>query len=73
MANDEKVIRNKNNTPIGRCKEYPDRIIAFHYRKGYLGCYTKGTDVTTDLSGKIYCYGDGTADLIRQADREFTR
>ena len=56
---------------IGWCTEYPDRIIATHIRKGYLGCYTKGTDTTVDVkTGKIYCYGDGTSDLIRQADRE---
>lgn len=71
MPNTEKVIRNRKNMIIGWCKEYPDRIIGTHYRKGFVGCYTKGTDCTTDSRGKIFCYGDGVSDLIREADKEF--
>lgn len=70
-ASNEKTIRNRKNMLIGWCKEYPDRIIAIHYRKGLVGNYNKGTDTTTDSRGRIYCYGDGTSDLIREADREF--
>lgn len=70
MNSSEKPIRNSHNMIIGICKEFPDRIIATHYRKGFVGCYVKGTDLTTDSSGKIYCYGDGTADLIRSADNK---
>ena len=73
MSSKEKQIRNKYNTIIGWCKEFPDRVIATHYRKGFVGCYTKGTDVTTDSKGYIYCYGDGTADLVREADKEYTK
>jgi hypothetical protein len=69
MNNSETIVRNKNNTPIGVCKEFPDRINAVHYRKGYVGCYTKGVDVTTDVQGKIYCYGNGCTALILDADR----
>lgn len=69
MPSDEKQIRNEKNMIIGWCKEYPDRIIATHYRKGYVGSYNKGTDTTFDKNGRIYCYGDGSSDLVRQADR----
>ena len=31
--------------------------------------YNKNSDITTDASGKIYCYGDGCQDLVREADR----
>lgn len=70
MATKNKEVRNEKNMIIGWCQEYPDRILATHFKKGYLGCYTKGTDTTTDRLGKIFCYGDGTSDLIRKADRE---
>ena len=64
------VVRNNINMPIGYVRDYNDRKIATHYRKGYIGSYIKSSDITLDKSGKIYCYGDGTQDLIRQADRE---
>ena len=55
---------------IGWVKEYNDRKVATHYRRGYVGSYIKNSDLTLDKTGRIYCYGDGTQDLIRQADRE---
>lgn len=70
MNNSEKLIRNNHNMIIGVCKEFADRIVATHYRKGFVGTYVKGTDVTVDKDGKIYCYGDGSADLIRKAEQE---
>lgn len=69
MAAKNKEVRNAKNMIIGWCQEYPDRILATHFKRGYVGCYTKGTDTTTDRLGKIFCYGDGTTDLIRAADR----
>lgn len=62
----DKPVKNAHNMIIGWLREYPDRIIATHYLKGYVGCYNKNTDITIDAKGKIYCYGDGSSDLIRQ-------
>ena len=70
-ANNERTVRNAKNMIIGWCKEYPDRTIATHYRKGYIGCYIKGTDTTINSKGRIYCYGDGTMSLVLEADKEF--
>ncbi len=66
----DQTVRNAKNIIIGWCKEYSDRIIGTHYKKGFVGCYTKGTDTTTDAKGRIYCYGNGISDLIRSADKE---
>lgn len=66
---DTKEIRNARNMIIGWTKEYPDRIIAVHFKKGYLGCYSKNSDLTLDKRGKIFCYGDGTVSLIRDEER----
>ncbi len=68
--NKETIVRNKYNMPIGRCQDYSDRIIATNYKKGYVGYYNKGTDITFDAKGMIYCYGDATQTLIREADKE---
>lgn len=65
-----KSIRNAYNMTIGWLSDYPDRIIATHFRKGYAGYYSKGSDTTFDKNGKIYCRGDGTSDLIRLLERE---
>lgn len=69
MAQNQKTVRNAYNMIIGTLSEYPDRIIATHYRKGYAGYYNKGSDTTFDRDGRIYCRGDGTSDLIRQIER----
>ena len=64
-------IKDKNNMTIGWCEDYSDRIIATHYRKGYVGYYAKGaTDTTFDDKGRIYSRGDATSSLIRDAERE---
>lgn len=65
-----KTVRNAFNMTIGTLQEYSDRIVATHYRKGYAGYYSKGSDTTFDRSGRIYCRGDGTSDLIRELERE---
>ena len=64
------VVRNNVNMPIGWVRDFKDRKIATHYRKGYVGTYIFSSNLTLDKKGKIYCYGDGTQDLVRQADRE---
>ena len=66
-----KTVRNSKNMTIGWLREFPDRIIATHYRKGVVGMYLKGNDSTIEFSGKLYCYGDGTQTLIREADKEY--
>jgi hypothetical protein len=54
---------------IGWVRDIGNRKLATHIRKGYVGAYNKNSDITTDASGKIYCYGDGCQDLVREADR----
>ena len=70
MANNVVAVRNSRNMTIGWCREFADRIIATHFKKGVVGHYLKGNDTTIDKSGRIYCYGDGTQTLIREADKE---
>mgnify|MGYP006988853401 CR=1 FL=1 len=65
----EKEVRNGYNMIIGWVRDYGDRLVATHIRKGYVGSYTKSSNITIDASGRIYCYGDGCQDLIRSADR----
>ena len=67
--NNETPVRNNVNVTIGWVRDYGDRKVATHYRKGYVGSYSVNSDITVDASGRIYCYGDGLQDLIRQADR----
>lgn len=55
---------------IGWVRDFGDRLTATHIRKGYVGSYTKNSNITVDKTGKIYCFGDGCQDLIRQADKE---
>ena len=62
-------VRNNVNMIIGWIRDYGDRKIATHYRKGFVGSYTVGSNITTDAKGHIYCFGDGLSDLVRQADR----
>lgn len=67
--NNEITVRNNVNMIIGWVRDYGDRKVATHYKKGFVGSYTVGSDITLDSKGRIYCYGDGLQDLIRQADR----
>jgi len=67
--NNEVTVRNNFNMIIGWVRDIGNRKIATHIRKGYVGAYNKNSDITTDASGKIYCYGDGCQDLVREADR----
>lgn len=68
MSN-RKDIKNKNNMLIGWTNELSDIIQAYHLRKGYVGRYVKSSDITYDRNGRIYCFGDGSSDLVREADR----
>ena len=68
--NNEITVRNNVNMPIGWVRDYKDRKIATHFKKGYVGTYIFSSDLTLDKNGRIYCYGDGTQDLVRQAERE---
>lgn len=63
-------VRNAFNMIIGWVRDFGDRLTATHIRKGYVGSYTKNSNITVDKTGKIYCFGDGCQDLIRQADKE---
>lgn len=69
MANSEIAVKDRYNMTIGWVRDYGDRSIAIHIRKGYVGSYVKSSNITTDKDGKIYCYGDGLQDLIRSSDR----
>ena len=65
----EVTVRNNFNMPIGWVRDIGDRKLATHIRKGYVGSYIKNADLTIDSKGKVYCYGDGCQDLVREADR----
>lgn len=67
--NNEVEVRNQYNMIIGWVRDYGDRKVATHIRKGYMGSYTKASNITMDKDGRIYCYGDGLQDIIRSADR----
>lgn len=68
--NNRKEIKNKYNLIIGWIDEREGGIsTATHIKKGYVGRYVKSSNLTLDKSGRIYCYGDGLSDLIREADR----
>ena len=54
---------------IGWVRDSGSQLMATHISKGYVGYYNKGTDMTFDSSGRIFCYGDGTCCLIREADK----
>ena len=68
MSNDLVIKDNKNKT-IGWVKDYGDRKVGIHFKKGFVGNFNPSTGITFDKSGRIYCYGDGIADLVRQAER----
>lgn len=67
---DRREIRNNNNMIIGWIDDSSDQQRAFHLTKGYVGYYAKSPDITFDKDGRIYCYGFGLADLIREAERK---
>lgn len=62
-------VRDKNNFIIGRCTDYGNSINATSFKKGYVGVYYKNTNMTFNAKGDLYCYGDGTQSLIRDAER----
>ena len=64
-------IRNRNNLRIGWVQDDGSMLRAYHLSKGAVGWYNKGTDITFDKSGRIYCYGNGTCCLIRDVDRGY--
>lgn len=68
--NSRKEVRNNKNVIIGYCNDYGDKIDAIGFRKGYLGFYNKNTNITFDKTGRIYCYGDATAELVRNAEND---
>ena len=55
---------------IGWKDDSSDQQRAFHLTKGYVGYYAKSPDITFDKDDRIYCYGFGVADLIREAERK---
>ena len=62
-------IKNAFNIPIGYLREDDSVIIAFSFKKGYVGRYVKSSNITFDGPGKIFCFGDGTDTLVRNADK----
>lgn len=61
-------VRNNKNLIIGWCDDFGSEITAFHMRKGFVGRYVKSSNLTLTSKGSVYCYGDGTQSLIRDAD-----
>lgn len=68
MSN-RREIRDKLNRYIGWLDDSGDMVRAYHVRKGYLGWYSKSANKTYEKNGKIYCFGDGASDLVREAER----
>ena len=64
-----KEVRDKNNLIIGWENDLGGQVQALHRLKGVVGFYNKGSNLTFDKSGRIYCYGDGVQCLIRDAER----
>lgn len=64
-----KDIRNDRNIIIGWVNDLGNQIQAQHRIKGIVGFYNKSTNITFYLDGRIFCYGDGAACLVRFADR----
>lgn len=62
-------IRNNLNQIIGWLDDQGHRIQAQHRTKGVVGFYDKGNRITLDMYGRIYCYGDGSQSLVRDAER----
>ena len=65
----DKYIKNHVGAPIGFVRDNGYEIQAFHITKGYLGNYVKASDITFKAGGGIYCFGDGTSDMVREAER----
>ena len=65
----DKYIKDKYGAPIGFTRDIGNEIQAFHITKGLLGRYVKSSDITFSTAGGIYCFGDGTSDMIREAER----
>jgi len=59
-----KYIRGKIGQNIGYLNDIGGQIQAFHLRKGMVGWYNKGSDMTYDRTGKTFAYGDATVALI---------
>lgn len=62
-------VKDNRNMIIGWCRDTGDTIQATHRTKGFVGRYVKSSNITYDKYGKLFCYGDGTQSLIRDADR----
>jgi len=63
------IVKDKNNVPIGYVRTSDTEKQAINYNKGYVGYYSIFSDITFDKNGKIYCYGDGTTSLVRDASK----
>ena len=62
-------IRDDKNIIIGWVNDLGSQIQALHRTKGVVGFYNKGSNITFYQNGRIFCYGDGAACLVRFAER----
>lgn len=64
------TVYDQNHMPIGWCRGYGSgRVAAYHIRKGYCGFYSESSKITFDKDSRIYCYGDGSQCLVRDANK----
>lgn len=63
-------IRDRLNRYIGWLDDDGDMIRAYHVRLGYLGYFNRSANKTFEKNGRIYCYGNGASDLVREAERK---
>ena len=61
-------IRDNRNMPIGYIREDDSIVMAFSFKKGYVGRYVKSSNITFDDMGKIFCFGNGADTLVRNAE-----
>ena len=62
-------VRDDKNIIIGWINDLGSQIQALHRMKGVVGFYNKGSNITFQQNGKIFCYGNGVDALVRFADR----
>jgi len=63
-------VLNKHRQIIGFLDIDGNFTNAFSIKKGWVGRYSKNTDITFDRNGVMYTFGDATETLIRNAEEE---
>ena len=71
MAQQQREVRDAQGFIIGWCRSYDDNeVFAISFKQGVVGRYVKAMNITFDMKGNKYAFGDATSDLVREAARE---